>query len=659
MRPVSGACGSRLRRLSALALALACLPLGAAAQGSGPAPATGAHPPLAARVTAAPAADEGFKPVAVKNPYWGTALFEVYQDQTFAALTGLMASQHFGRVPLHADEAEVLRGGLLLDYGLHTQAGEVFARLIERGAPPSVQDRAWYHLARLRHWKGLPAEAESALARIGPALPRELQDPKLLLQAQLQMARADYAAAAQTLAALPPGSPLAPYGRFNLGVARIKSGDAAGGSADLLAVATGTALNDDARSLRDKANLALGFAALQAGQAEPALQALERVRLQGPQSHAALLGFGWASLLKKEPRRSLVAFQELSARPLRDAPVLESQIAQAYALAEAGAPGSALRAYEQAIELFGQEERRLDEAVARARSGALIEQLLGLDAPQRLGVAAPLSLDATLPQAGLLAPLLAQHGLQEALKNLRDLRFLSGNLQRWSADLAQFDDMLAHRRQGFEQRLPQVQGGAQAGGRDLATLQERLRTIVGDLAQAEAAADGQAHATERERALRERLAAARAALPQLDAAEQESARERLRLAEGALIWHWAREYPLRQAAAQQELVRLQQGMAQADARTQALQQAQREEPLRLDALGARIAEIRGRLALLAPRVAALSAEQQGQAQDMAAAELLRQKERLAGYVAQARWAVAQLHDQARVARAPGAADVAR
>ena len=43
---------------------------------------------------------------------------------------------------------------------------------------------------------------------------------------------------------------------------------------------------------------------------------------------------------------------------------------------------------------------------------------------------------------------------------------------------------------------------------------------------------------------------------------------------------------------------------------------------------------------------ALGAEQQQAVQDIAVAELTRQKERLAGYTLQARFAVAQLYDRA-------------
>ena len=73
-----------------------------------------------------------------------------------------MVSQHFQRVAHHADEAEVLRGGMLLSYGMHREAGEVFARLIEKGAPPAVRDRAWFYLAKIRYQRGYLAEAKDA-----------------------------------------------------------------------------------------------------------------------------------------------------------------------------------------------------------------------------------------------------------------------------------------------------------------------------------------------------------------------------------------------------------------------------------------------------------------------------------------------------------------
>ena len=67
----------------------------------------------------AAAADEPAKPNhEVKDPYYGDALFHFFQDHYFTSVTTLMASQHFGRVSHHDEESEILRGGMLLSYGL-------------------------------------------------------------------------------------------------------------------------------------------------------------------------------------------------------------------------------------------------------------------------------------------------------------------------------------------------------------------------------------------------------------------------------------------------------------------------------------------------------------------------------------------------------------
>ena len=208
----------------------------------------------------------GSAPAVITAPHYGDTLFHFYQDHWFGAITGLMVSQHFGRVAPHDDEAEVLRGGMMLSYGLHEQAAEIFAKLIDRQAPQAVRDRAWFFLARIRHQRGLFAQAQDALDRIGAPLKGTLQEDRQLLQAQLLMARQDYAGAAAVLDTI-KGSPTAGlYARFNLGVSLIRLGgdeNLVRGNLLLNEVGQAPGPNEEIRSLRDRANVALGFAALQ------------------------------------------------------------------------------------------------------------------------------------------------------------------------------------------------------------------------------------------------------------------------------------------------------------------------------------------------------------------------------------------------------------
>ena len=155
--------------------------------------AAGAAPPKPWPVPA----NEAARPV--EAPHYGDALFHFFQDRYFTSITTLMASQHFQRIAPHDDEAEVLRGGMLLSYGLHKEAGEIFAKLIEKGAAPPVRDRAWFYLAKIRYQRGFLAPAEEALARIEGKLPGTLEEDRLLLQSNLMMARGDYAGAAALL----------------------------------------------------------------------------------------------------------------------------------------------------------------------------------------------------------------------------------------------------------------------------------------------------------------------------------------------------------------------------------------------------------------------------------------------------------------------------
>ncbi len=584
-------------------------------------------------------------PHAVLDPHYGDGLFHFYQAQYFEAITGLMVSQHFKRVAQHADEAEVLRGGMLLSYGLHREAGEVFAQLIDKGAKPAVRDRAWFYLAKIRYQRGLLADASEAMGRIGNKLPPELEEERGLLQANILLAQANYAGASKLLSAMTVSTGASPYARYNLGVALIRSGDPTQGSALLDELGRASAPDEELRSLRDQANVALGFAALQARQPADARKALERVRLNGMHSNKALLGFGWAAAELKNNRQALVPWTELAQRDASDAAVLEARIAVPYAYAELGAVGQALERYNDAIAAFERENRHLGESIAAIRSGKLIAGLLARNPEAEMAGFRGVRRLPEMPHAGHLAPVLAQHEFQEVFKNFRDLQFLQRNLQQWEESLGVFGDMLANRRKAYAERLPQVRAKAQQT--DLAALQQRRGALAVELAQAEATSDSAAFADAKQRELLARLDSVRATLKALGAdPEVASAPERLRLAAGAMTWNRAQQYPLRLWEAKKALVATGGQIESAQLRDAALAQAQRDEPARFDALAVRTAELDKRIQALKPQVATLAREQQSQLQEIAVAELTRQQERLAVYATQARFAVAQLYDRA-------------
>jgi len=585
----------------------------------------------------------------VLDPHYGDVLFEFYQAHYFSAITKLEVSQHFERMRHHADEAEILRGGLLLSYGLHKQAAEVFEALLARGAPPSVRDRAWYFLAKIRYQRGLNPEAAQALARIEHRLPEPLEDDRRLLQANVMMALGDNAGASKLLAPIAGAKGSDMYARYNLGVALIRDGHVAQGTTVLDALGQQPMPDEEGRALRDKANVALGFAALKENLALDARKYLQRVRLEGIEADAALLGFGWAADALGQPKTALVPWLELAGRDPSDPSVLEAQLAVPYAYAELHADAQGLKRYETAIANFQAADADIDATIAAIREGKLVEGLVARNPGEQMGWFQTVRDLPLMPHARLLTPVIAGNAFQEAFKNYRDLQFLSWNLAGWHDNLGVFGDMLATRRQGFAERLPKIRAQQQASGQNIDELQRRSDANAADLKQAEAAHDGAAFADSGERALQQRLQRVTDTLAQLPPDADPSlaeAHDRLRRVAGALAWQLAHEYPARAWDAKKGQQQTEVALAKARARDTHLAQAAHDEPARFEDFARRIAELDARLNVLAPRVAALSSEQQAALQDIAIVQLQAQKERLAAYTAQARFAVAQLYDRA-------------
>ena len=228
---------------------------------------------------------------------------------------------------------------------------------------------------------------------------------------------------------------------------------------------------EEFQSLRDKANLALGYAALRNQKPDDARTYLERVRLTGLQSNKALLAYGWAANELKNPKLALVPWTELAQRDSTDEAVLEARIAVPYAYSELRAYGQALDRYNEAIASFEREGQGLDSTIAAIRSGQLLTSLLEAAPGAPQGWFASLERLPPGPHAVRLAPVLATHAFQEGFKNVRDLQFLAANLAEWETKLGVFDDMLANRRQAYAERLPKVLAQAESTG--LGPLQQR------------------------------------------------------------------------------------------------------------------------------------------------------------------------------------------
>jgi len=512
--------------------------------------------------------------------------------------------------------------------------------------------------------------ADGALGHIDAALPGSLEDERQLLQAQVSMAQDQFdkaAKALQTLAARQVALGRRPsaetleadtatrYARFNLGVALVRSGDVAEGQRWLEQLSQDPAGSEEQRALRDQANVALGFSALQNSQPQQAATWLERVRLKGPHANPALLGFGWAALAQKQPRQALVYWDELLSRKAPDSASLEARIARAYALSQAGAAAAALSQYEQTLAVFAQEEQNLIQTQAQLRQSQWLDALMQRNPDEHMGWQHAIEDLPELPYPQHLSPVLARHDFQELFKNQRDVLFLQCNLAEWLEKIGSYQQMLEHRRSVFAQRLPAAR--QQAGDVNLSRFQQRQQALEAELAQANTAADGLVFANPRQQALLNRLGRARSSLERATSAtsvngsvnstaDTSNAAERLRLLDGLLRWELAEQFTERAWLGRKALQQSQTLLTQARERLSELGRAEQEQNARFATLQERLKALAQALRDLQPKLQAQYEEQQQALQALAVQALAQQQQRLASYASQARFAMAQLHDRA-------------
>jgi tetratricopeptide (TPR) repeat protein len=594
----------------------------------------------------------GLPAVQLQDLHYGDVLFHFYQRDYFDALVRLAAYRDQGHLAAHARDAELLRGGLYLSLGQHREAREIFERLLaDDSAPKPVRDQAWFYLGKVLYASGLYEESDRALRQSAGTLPEDREAERHLLIAQGLLYRQRYDQAIVELANWQGPRYWLLYGQFNLGVALVRAGEPARGLALLDQVGTIQTKYAELMALRDKANLAIGYAQLQAGNPAAAQAALERVRLAGPQSSKALLGAGWADVAAQRYEAALAPFQELQKRSLLDAAVQESFLAVPYAYAELGAMGQAVEYYEKAISAYDAERARIGQSIDAIRAGHLLDAVMKPTDDDRQGWFAQLEALPDSPESRYLYHLLAGNEFQEGLKNFRALDAMGKNLAAWSESLGAFDDMVATRQRAFEEKLPAAD--ARLATVDVATINGRRDALQAEFEAAAAVRDVEALATEAEREQLDLLDAVDSELARHagDSAYDE-AREKARLARGVLAWKLDAAWRVRSWQANRALRDLNATVYDARTREAASGHAREGAPERTAALGRRVQRMTPRVADLAARVDAAKAAQAGRLADIAVGELEAQRKRLDEYSIQARYALATIYDRAAAAPAP-------
>jgi tetratricopeptide (TPR) repeat protein len=601
---------------------------------------------LAATTVRAHADDDEDSPKVVRDLAYGEVLFHYFKDDHFSALTRLLAGLERDELPTHAHEADLMLGALYLSYGQHRLAGQIFEQVLASSVEPELHDRAWFFLAKIWRQRGYLAEAEAALGRIGGELPEELEAERRMLEAEVLMDQERFAEALAVLESWKkPSDEWVGFAKYNVGVALVRLGRTEEGARVLAEVGQLDLENPELGPLRDRANVALGYAWLQASRPVEAKPSLQRVRLSGPYSNKALLGVGWSDAELGDYEAALRPWLELRGRDMLDSAVQESLLAVPYAFAQLGADKQAADYYVAAIDAFNTELLRIDTSIIAINTGGLIDDLLARQPADGSGWFWRLE---DLPQTAetrYLYELMATHRFQEGLKTYRDLTYLHDNLDRWVGSLETFDSILQTRQRAYEERLPAID--ASLARIDLDEMARRRVELESRLLEIERTGDAVALGTPAEQQAWRQLSEMEPDLARLDDdARAEELRRKHRFFKGLLLWELRRDYPARLWAEQKSLRELDRELKEARRRHHEVAAARDNWPEEFASLTARIAALEPRVEALRATAQATLAKQRAFVQGIAVAELEAQRERVNTYVVQARFALASVYDRA-------------
>lgn len=592
---------------------------------------------------AALAANDDRDPIVVKDPQYGEVLFYFYQEDYFPAIVRLLAAKEQEQLTDQVNEAELLLGGMYLSYGHHLEAAEIFENLLADNVATEVRDRTWFFLAKIWYQRGYLEKSRQALTYISGELPDNLRREALMLDAQILIDAGEYDAAIAKLQNWKGRTEWASYAKFNIGVALVRSGRVDEAAELLNELGDMNPYNDELTALRDKANVALGYALLQDGQPYAAKAPLQRVRLEGPFSNKALLGVGWADAQMDNYNRALVPWMELRGRDLLDSAVQESMLAIPYAMAKLDSISQAADHYVNAIEAFYEEANRLDNTIDHIESGAFFDEFIEDDPLDSTGWYWRMEKLPTGPEARYLFHLLATHKFQEGLKNYRDLSYLHRNLDNWQQSVDVYANMLETQKEKLARSLPYVEEAlADSDLDDLVASKLAYDTVLDNV---ERSHDWLSLATRSEFDMWGEITAMESS-PALSADIPEAAEvsDKINLLKGVMQWNLERDFKDRLWRVRRDLQETGEGLVATQRSWRQIEDTMLNEPKRFEELSARVYGLAPRIEGMKMNVEDALFRQRVFLQEIAVGELQAQKDRLDIYTIQARFALAAIYD---------------
>ena len=599
---------------------------------------------------------------ALRDLYFGEALYHAYQGQFFDALERLdteiaqyrgLDEPRLDTLHYHINAAEFSVGDFELDYRMHHRAGRAIKAVLEGAVDESVRNEAAFRLARIQFQKGQLDEARESLARIQGTIPDKVRSEVEFLEANLDMATGRPADAVKVLKEIRNDESLAGFSSYNLGIALLQDGRQKDAVEQLDRAGQLPVADPAGEAIRDKANLVLGAMLFEAADFDRARRSLDRVRLEGPFSNQALLRAGHAEATAHRYDRALVPWNLLAEREPTDLAVQEAILAVPGAYASLNLHGRAAVLYGHALETFGGQIARVDASIGSVREGVFLKALIREESRQDDTWVIRLRTLPGAPETYYLMELMASHDFQTALHNYLDLEDLRARLQRWQTTLDAYDDLLRLRARNYEPLLPEVDARFRVLDSRMRLRLEQRRSLGERLQKLLTQPQPQSLATAEERVALDRLTALEKQIGSSRKGQAPALRERAARLRGVITWRLMTEYHARLTDAFKHLEELNQDVEALTSRYDAFVRTRQAATHSYVGYAETIAGLRQRAAAGLERVDSLMERQGRLIESVAINQLQARREHLIDQQAQARFAVADSYDRAARAR-PGA-----
>ncbi len=230
--------------------------------------------------------------------YYGTLLYDYFQDDYQQALLGALIAERRGAVGEDPTRLQLAKGSFAFSEGMFALAEQTFASAGADALPPLDKMRLSFHLAResfrREDWDGVERNlVDIDLGKSWFGLGQQRVHPEVeFMRAELATHRGDYGAARTAIERIDPKQPYRAYALFNLGVALRASGALEEAEAAFTTLGTMNVYAADALDLKQRGLVALALIKRQRTEPASAESVLGAMPADGRYRDLALTSYG-------------------------------------------------------------------------------------------------------------------------------------------------------------------------------------------------------------------------------------------------------------------------------------------------------------------------------------------------------------------------------